>query len=145
MPVEENQNGIWMLRQKLPHLLRLWRMRHEEGQLRPRSLCPADRCLPTTTGMTDLHVPGKPKSESLHPYYARLQTMMLQSLIPINTLVCWERPMYPKEVEPQLQTVASVVHFSAATASLSDVYQGMGRDPLSVGPIAAAQPARFPP
>lgn len=71
--------------------------------------------------------------------------MMLRSLIPINTLVCWERPMYPKEVESQLQIVASAVQFSAATASLSDVYRGMGRDPLSVGPIVATQPARFPP
>lgn len=86
----------------------------EEGLLRPRLLCPADRYPPTATGMTDLHVPGKSKWESIYLYYARLQTMMLQSLIPINTPVCWEKPMYLREVEPQLQIVSS-----AATACLS--------------------------
>lgn len=89
--------------------------------------------------------PGKPKSEPIYTYYARLQITVQHLLTPINTLVCWERSRYLQEVELQLQIVTLAVQFSTATACLSCCLPWHGQRASSEGPMVAVQPPCFLP
>lgn len=58
-------------------------------------------------------MPTVQQTRQIYCQYKWLQTMTLQSLIAINTFVCWEGPLCLKEAETQLQIISSVVQFSA--------------------------------